>query len=332
MIDIDEHYKYFGFEISIDPNSEEFKNSCLRTPDFLFGISPIKSESNKSWLVLWRSYENCESERGLAIKDKIEIDSENSLSFLPLSVVLFGFADMNMIGRVCTRFFSIVPHSANNESHCDMPPVNLMLIKNRLSCSGNNIHIEVCSLRHLNSLYRRKKLIPYPLWQVSNEIVKNYALDLLTRASYIVSIIHDEMSFQCILPFYNELSHYAGLLFGSFEDRNFHVAKEDEKRRKLYKNLMFEKWYSGSRHQQKIYPSGLMKDWVADIGRYVLYDFQLGRRLKYRESRGKGYIIECDNEQDALFFDRAQSYHVLPENIPPLLIHVSTEDWIRVAP
>lgn len=329
---MDKRHKYFGFEISISPQSKAFQDSCLRAPDFIFEISSMKSNSCKGWLVFWRSYENCESERGLVIKDAIEIDSENSLSFLPLSVVLYGFADMNKIGRVCTRFFSIIPCSADHGSGCDLPPINLNMLRSRLSCCGNNIRMEVCTLRHLNSLYRRTRLIASPRWKVPNQLIERYAFTLFARSSSIASIINDHRSFQCMLPFYEELRYYGGLLLGSFEDRNFHIAKEEEKGRKLFRSLMFENWFAGSQSQQEMYPSGLMKDWAEDMKRYVLYDFQPGRRLKYRESAGKGYIIKCDNERDSMPFDTTKCRHILPENASPLLIDASTEEWIRTAP
>ena len=329
---MDKRHKYFGFEISISPYSKEFQNSCLRTPDFIFEISSIKSKSLKGWLVLWRSYENCLSERGFILKGGREDDPNNNLAFLPLSVVLFGFADMNIIGRVCKRFFSIVPRSADNKSKCDIPPINLSILRARLSCCGSNIHIEVCTLRHLMSLYRRTKLIATPLWKVPNKIIERYAFSLFARASYIVSIMNDQRSFQYMLPFYRELRYYGGLLLGSFEDKNFHTAREEEKGRKLFRNIMFTKWYAGSQSQQEMYPSGLMKDWAEDIERYVLYDFQPGRRLKYSESKGNGYIIECKNDQDAMYFDTTKRRHILPENTSQILIHSSTKEWIHALP
>lgn len=75
-----------------------------------------------------------------------------------------------------------------------------------------------------------------------------------------------------------------------------------------------------------------MKDWEEDIERYVLYDFQLGRRLRYTESEGKGYVTDCDDERDALPFEASKRCHILPKNVPLVLIYSSTQDWIRMAP
>ena len=329
---MNDHHQYFGFEITIPPTSEAFQKSCLRAPDFLYEISSIKTGAIESWLILWRSYETSRSVRGFMIKDKKEIERENCLSFLPLSVVFYGLADMNTIGRVCKRFFSIVPRFTDNERTCDIPPINLNLVRERLACSDNGLPVTVCTLRHMNSLFRRKRLVPCSPWIVPNELREQYAFDLLTRASCIAGIIHDENSFQSLLPFYTELRYYGGLLLGSFEDRNHRTAEAEARGRRIFRSLMYEKWYPGTRHQLQTYPSGLMKEWDEDVKRYVLYDFHPVRRLSLVESDGRGYLIENDHEHDTLFFDPVKRRHMLPENAPPILIHSSTKDWISTAP
>lgn len=332
MHEMNDHHRYFGFEIAVPPTSDAFRESCLRAPDFLYEIASVKTGAVESWLVFWRSYENCRSVRGLMFQDNKEVEHDNCLSFLPLSVVFYGLADMNRIGRVCRRFFSIPPRVADKERTCDIPPVNLDFVRDRLSCSGNGLAMTVCTLRHLNSLFRRKRLVPCSPWIVPNEIREQYAFDLLTRATRIAGVIHDASSFQCLLPFYRELRYYGGLLLGSFEDCNRRAAEAEAQGRRLFRSLMHENWYPGSRHQRETYPSGLMKEWDEELRRQVLHDFHPVRRLRIVESSGLGYLHECGHEQDALPFDTAKRRHILPDNVPPVLIHAATNDWIATVP
>lgn len=330
---MNKQHKYFGFQIHDSPYSEEFQKSCLRAPDFIYEVRTLKTHSCSRWLVFWRSYENYRSERGLVVKDGWEVEIDNCLSFLPLSIVMFALADGGMLEQSCSRFFSIVPHAADHKSKCDLPAINLNFLRSRLSFeAGCSFRMDVCTLRHLKSLYRRKELVASPSWEVPNEIIEKYAYSIFSRAAYIASIIHDERSFQCLLPVYWELSYYGGLLFGYFEEINYHASEEFERARVSFRNVFFQQWYVGSEHQRKTYPSGLARYSADDMKRYVLHDFQPGRRLKYRESDEGAYITECGDEPDALYFDAAKSRHILPENATPFLTYEPTGESIGSLP
>lgn len=225
MIDRDERDKYFGFEITIPPHSDIFKNACLRAPDLILKIS-LLPEDDERWLVLWKSYENDLSERGLILKNGEEIERKNCLSLLPLSVVLFRLAEEPDLKRVCTRFFSIVPRPVSRKNNCDIPPLNWRLLKDSLSINGNGIELHVCTPRQFKSFYRLRTLDPVPVWNVQTALIEEFAWELFKRASTILSLIHHEKAFQCLLPVFTETINYGGLLLGFFEEKNDRVSRE----------------------------------------------------------------------------------------------------------